>query len=225
MLRRQSRRSRSERRRVLDTTLSGQGSIRLQDLWIPAVVRGFAAGAVASLGSEMHQRLGALELALPVVSASKWLFAGAGRQKNGAPAWLRAPDRSPGQAFRNASPSGWISRQHRKQELLPVFIEEVAGDAEICRALSVGRVFAKADRLGAGQGILRHNRIVHGKHDDGRRRSLFGNYGRYKDCVGSARVLGRDLSLLRGDASGLCRHLRSASATLVLRLLPGYTGR
>jgi hypothetical protein len=45
-----------------------QSSIHLQDFWIPALVRRFAARAVASLGSEMRERLGTLELALPVIS-------------------------------------------------------------------------------------------------------------------------------------------------------------
>ena len=96
-------------------------------------------------------------------------------------------------------------------------------DAEGHRALADGRVFAKAGRFGAGERLLRHNRIVHGKHDDGCRRSLHGNHGRYEDRVGAARILGRDLSLLRSDAPGLRRHLRSTSAALVLRRLPGDT--
>jgi hypothetical protein len=91
---------------VLDPALSEQGSVRLQDLRVCALVRRFAQRAITGLGAEMRQGLGILELALPVLSERDRFCAGAGRQKNGAPARLRPANGSPGQAFRIAQLSG-----------------------------------------------------------------------------------------------------------------------
>src|SRR6516225_285786 len=121
---------------MLDPALLGQGAIRLQDLRIRALVRRIAARAVAGLGSEMRQRLGALELALFLVSASKRLRAQADDKKNGGPAGLRAADGSARQAFRIAPLSGRISRQHRKQGVFPVFAQEAVGFSEVRRPLA-----------------------------------------------------------------------------------------
>ena len=60
----------------------------------------------------------------------------------------------------------------------------------------MARVFAKACCLGAGERLLRNDRVVHRKHDDGRRRPLHGNHGRYEDRACAAWVFCRDLSVL-----------------------------
>src|ERR1700722_1559885 len=171
----------------------------------------------------MHEGLGTLELALPLVSTSKGPHAHTERQKNGAPARLRSANGPPRKTLRIAQLPCRISRQHRKQAVSEVFAQKARRDPQGHRPLTDGSFVAKTRRFGAGERLLRRDRVVHRKHNDGRRRPLYGNHGGYEDRVGAARVFGRDLSLLRSDAPRLRGHLRSTSAALVLCRLPGDT--
>src|ERR1700722_5285218 len=91
----------------------------------------------------MHEGLGTLELALPLVSTSKGPHADTGRQKNGAPARLRSANGSPREALRIAPLPCRISRQHRKQAVSEVFAQKARRDSQGHRPLTDGSFFAK----------------------------------------------------------------------------------
>ncbi len=95
----------------------------------------------------------------------------------------------PGKPFEIAPLPGRISREHRKPGIFQVFAQEARRFPEGYRSLADGGLFGKNSQGGARRRLLWDNRILQREHDDGRRRSLHGNHGRYEDRLSAARVL------------------------------------
>jgi hypothetical protein len=212
-----------KRRRVLDPALSGQSSIHLQDLWIPPWCGASLPEQSPASDSEMRQRLGSLELAPPVISASERLFAGAGRQKNGGPAGLRAADRFARQVFRNASVSGPIFLDSIENRSYSRFRPRGYSRAEMRRTLATGQVFAKA-----GRSV--QNSVFYGTTASFTESTMTGAGARYTEIMADTKIAlaprvssvetYRFLEAMRQ----VCAVIRDRlSPTLVLRRLPRYT--